>query len=80
MRPPDCDDCHERFDPNEGGGLVSFARDPAHAAWYRRAEDPNFVGHPPHQAWFCATHKPAAAAQASRGLTLAEARADRNLG
>jgi hypothetical protein len=66
MRPPLCAVCDERFSPfdDSGAGLVSFARDPADAAWYRRAEEPGFTGHPPHQEWFCARHAPQA-----RGLS-----------
>jgi hypothetical protein len=61
MRPPDCAVCDERFDPfGSGGELVSFARDPADADWYARAKKPGFVGHPPHEEWFCARHAPAA--------------------
>jgi len=55
MRPPVCALCRRRFGPDEGG-LVSFARDPADADWYRRAEAPGFTGHPPHQEWFCGAH------------------------
>lgn len=74
VRPPCCELCDERFDPGEGGGLVDFVRDPARADWYRRAEDPRFVGHPPHQGWFCATHLAAARALAdqTRGDALHE--------
>jgi hypothetical protein len=66
MRPPLCALCDQRFAPSDdsGAGLVSFARDPSDEAWYRRAEAPGFVGHPPHQEWFCATHAPLA-----RGLS-----------
>lgn len=57
MRPPDCAICDERLDPFEGpGGLVSFARDPADADWYARQKRPGFVGHPPHEEWFCGAH------------------------
>lgn len=76
MRPPDCARCDARFEPGDGGGLVSFARDPADADWYKRAEQPGFIGHPPHQAWFCSEHRPAAATLANRGQTLAEANAE----
>ncbi|MCB9739824.1 MAG: hypothetical protein H6747_11190 [Deltaproteobacteria bacterium] len=71
MRPPCCEVCDERFDPREGGALVDFARDPARADWYRRAEDPLFVGHPPHQGWFCATHLDAARALSHQTLGVA---------
>ncbi len=79
MRPPDCELCDARFDPGDGGGLVSFARDPAHADWYIRAEQPGFIGHPPHQAWFCAAHRPAATTLANRGQTLAQAKRELRL-
>jgi hypothetical protein len=76
MRPPLCAVCDERFSPfgDSEAGLVSFARDPADAEWYRRAEEPGFTGHPPHQEWFCARHAPLA-----RGLshqTLSQALTD----
>ena len=59
MRPPICAMCHDRF--HEGGGLVTFALDDAARAFaHRRAEQPGFVGHPPHKEWFCATHIEAA--------------------
>ncbi len=66
MRPPQCALCDQHFDPfgDAGARLVSFARDSADAAWYRRAEQPGFVGHPPHQDWFCDVHADAAAALA----------------
>jgi hypothetical protein len=57
MRPPFCAVCDEPVDPfGERGGLVSFARDPQDADWYERAKKPGFVGHPPHQEWFCDRH------------------------
>ena len=72
MRPPECAVCDERFDPfGSGGGLVSFARDPADADWYVRAKQPGFVGHPPHEEWFCEKH--VAAARAVAQLTRREA-------
>jgi hypothetical protein len=65
MRPPDCALCDKRFDPfGSEGELVSFAKDPADADWYARAKQPGFVGHPPHEDWFCAEHAPAARALA----------------
>jgi hypothetical protein len=68
MRPPECAICDERFDPFGGpGGLVAFARDPDDADWYARAKRPGFVGHPPHEDWFCGVHAELARAQA--GLT-----------
>lgn len=64
MRPPICEYCDNDFRHNvEGeGGLVYFAKDEKDADWYRRAEQPGFVGHPPHLGWFCAAHYPAAKA------------------
>jgi hypothetical protein len=57
MRPPECAICDARFDPFEGpGGLVSFVRDPADADWYERRKQQGFVGHPPHEDWFCGAH------------------------
>ena len=79
MRPPICFVCDVRFDPTAegGGGLVSFARDPADAAWYRRVARTGAKGHPPHQAWFCADHLPAARAlgDLTRGAALSRLRA-----
>ena len=66
MRPPICAICHDRFSPDEGG-LVSYERDPADAGWYERAKTPGFVGHPPHQEWFCGRH--IEAARALSGMT-----------
>ncbi|MEN9799747.1 MAG: hypothetical protein RL653_3444 [Pseudomonadota bacterium] len=63
MRPPECAVCDKRFDPfGSEGELVSFEKDPADAEWYQRAKQPGFVGHPPHEDWFCAAHAPAARA------------------
>jgi uncharacterized protein YcbX len=66
VKPPICAVCHVRFDPSSGGGLVSFRKSSADKGWYERAKKPGFVGHPPHQAWFCATHRAAAEALSSR--------------
>ena len=61
MRPPECAVCDLDLDPNEGGGLVSFCRQPSDEDWYRRSEaEPGFVGHPPNVEWFCANHIDAA--------------------
>ena len=71
MRPPCCELCDERFELPEGGALVSFARDPRDADWYRRAEHPLFVGHPPHEGWFCAEHLESARALQTETLRAA---------
>ncbi len=75
--------CGERFDPFGGeGGSVSFAKDPADADWYVRAKQPGFVGHPPHEEWFCGRHAPAARALAhlTRREALRVLRADASNG
>ena len=76
MKPPICALCGERFDLHSGGGLLSFRKHPADKAWYRRAARPGFIGHPPHQAWFCGPHRAQAAALTDRTLrdALAELR------
>lgn len=70
MRPPECEVCDRRFDPGVDGDLVAFERDPADADWYLRAASPLFVGHPPHEGWFCADHLGPARSLAARGQTL----------
>jgi len=70
MRPPICEICDVRFGLDEGG-MVTFARAPEDAAWYRRAESPGFTGHPPNVEWFCGKH--IAAARALAELTRAAA-------
>jgi hypothetical protein len=73
MRPPICAVCHARFG-EDGGGLVSFAKDDDARAFARRRHDERgFVGHPPEKEWFCGAH--IAAARALAHLTKAEAMA-----
>ncbi|MCA9563049.1 MAG: hypothetical protein KC561_06150 [Myxococcales bacterium] len=62
MRPPICDICGADALDN-GGGLVRFALRPSDQRWLDRAEaDPDFVGHPPNQEWYCGEHIEAARA------------------
>ena len=72
MRPPICDICGKRFDP-ERGALVAFKMTSEDRAWKRRAEsEPRFVGHPPWLQWFCEEH--AEFFKAHSQLTFAEAK------
>jgi hypothetical protein len=71
MKPPICEQCGNRFPPEEGG-LVRFAPTPESEAWRARAAaEPGFVGHPPDLAWFCGTHLAAAQALADDTLDAA---------
>ncbi|MEM1332823.1 MAG: hypothetical protein AAGG08_05135 [Actinomycetota bacterium] len=69
MRPPECEACGERFDPSDGGGLVTFALSDAGRDFEQRAAEPGFVGHHPDQRWFCATHLLAAQEIAATGVS-----------
>ena len=68
MRPPECVMCGAC---DEGIRLLGFAMDAEAADWYKRAEEPGFVGHPPDQEWFCSVH--AEKASTLTMLTLTEA-------
>lgn len=55
MRPPVCAVCERMLD-EPAAGLVRFQPTDESRAWRERAERDGFVGHPPDEGWFCATH------------------------
>lgn len=67
MKPPICELCGDRFDP-DSGELLEFERAASDAEWYERAEADDFVGHPPNVAWFCAEHSARARTLTDRTL------------
>ncbi len=58
MKPPMCELCSSGFDLSdpELGDLLYFKKTASDKAWYKKAEEPGFVGHPPNAAWFCGDH------------------------
>lgn len=75
MRPPICAICEADIEPDEDGGLVTFAKTERDEQWYERARaEPGFVGTPPNIDWFCARH--IEAARALSHMTYAEAFAE----
>jgi len=55
-----CAICDEDFDPSSGGGTVTFAERDSDREWYKRMDEPGYVGHPPNVEWFCKKHHAAA--------------------
>lgn len=70
MRPPVCAVCDRNLEGDEGG-LIYFVKGPSDLEWDLRAEEDDFVGHPPYAEWFCGEHYKLA--QQYSDLTLGEA-------
>jgi len=60
MRPPICEVCNVRFDPNVEGGLLFFKKTRKGIEFNRKVAEEGFTGHPPDAGWFCGTHIEAA--------------------
>lgn len=73
MKPPICGICGAVPDERSGERFetIAFRRTAADVEWYRRAEAPGFVGHPPNVEWFCPRHVDRA--RALTDLTVSEA-------
>lgn len=67
MKPPICELCGDRFDP-DSGALLEFERTASDAEWHRHAATQSVVGHPPNVAWFCADHADRARTLTDRSL------------
>lgn len=52
MKPPVCIICNVRFEPEEEGGVVNFAKRKGDLEWEKR----DIVEHPPYAEWFCGKH------------------------
>lgn len=72
MKPPRCTICGKNA-LNDNAGLIYFKRTEKDKAWYIRAQEPGFCGHPPNSAWFCDNHFKAANIHKKNNLSLGEA-------
>lgn len=70
MKPPICEVCDDRFDP-DSGELLEFEETASDAEWHRRSAREGVVGHPPNVAWFCADHADRARTLTDRTLVAA---------
>lgn len=52
MKPPICEICKRRFNPQKEGGVVNFAKRESDIEWDKR----DIIEHPPYVEWFCGDH------------------------
>ena len=56
MKPPICEICYRKFNPDEEGGLIFFKQTEKGKEFDRRVREEGITGHPPDAAWFCGLH------------------------
>ena len=52
MKPPVCEICFKRFNPQEEGGVVNFTKRKSDVEWDKK----DIIEHPPYAEWFCGEH------------------------